>query len=476
MMKLLDKPISALCFIARPSPAFGDGPSDGPEEVIPAAGSVQPDEPPDFSFIERVEAGEAAFDEAKPKPKEEEAPKPKETPKEEAPKVEEVKPVETKETPKPKEEATTKVEGVVPKKPDEPPVLPTDEELDKLQPKPGASSKAMADFNKVKDHAKMAIGRVKALEAENAELKKKAETTVTELPEDVKQKLARADEDRKIAEMFELDNDPVLKADFEKILAASDEALFTKLKALGLPETAEDGKISIANLKAQGLDSSEAKADLKAVLDQVSKFPDPLAHPSLVKALADRKAVQDGKVAKVEELRGNRDAFFKQREEKTKQEQEQWGKAADAHLLKIYDPKNDIWGNNMEIKDGMTAAEKTAAEAHNKALQEVTIPTMRSLIGALHGRDPEKTIEAVYKAMRHDWLAKEFEAYKAGAEKEKTEAAKRIEELTKTAAGVRRVSSAPSGDSLPPDAAGVPAIDASSDDAIDAFRREKGLA
>lgn len=465
-MKPLIKSIASLCFIAKPSPAFGD---EAPMEAAPPeqAEKITDEVPPDYSFIEQ--SGDAPRQGAGSEPE-----KVEESAQGEPEKKEEVKPEPEKPEAVP---AAPKEEAVKKEEPKPVVILPTDEEIEKLQPKPGASSKIVADFNVVKGHAKTAIKRVKELEAQYKVLEEKSKDT--KLPPEIEERLKRADEDRRIAEMFELDNDPVLKTEFTTKLTKADDELFSLLikhPRLALLEKSDDPKVITAEtIRNAGLDTPEGKKYLGAILDRVGEMKDPLLLDEVKDAIKARNAVLKEKGARLETIRTNKDGYLKEREEAAKKEQTGWGQAFDQNLKSLIKPDKDGWVLTREVPATASDAEKKEIEAHNERITKEIVPKFHETIMAIWKRDPAKGSEAVYKSIHHDIIAKELEDLQTKHKTELDAANKRIEELTKTAAGIRRIGSAPNKENVQAEKDLNLPVGASAESSIDAFLAEKGI-
>lgn len=517
MKRILSTSIASLiapCYLGRPIPAFGEGDADDPNRQAGLDDQVAGEVMPDFSFIEAAEAGETAPPDAPAPivatPKPAEATPPPKPPEEAAtPKTGVQKPVvkdpleeleippvkpqqETKEQemPDPKVEAekaaAEKAEAdrlaaegdAAKKKADDeaaaavaagkvPEVkLPTDEEVEAMQLKPGANAKAQSEFARLKNEAlKPALAEVKRLKAALEEVGK-----TPKLTDEQQEVIRRAEEDRAWREAFELENDPKLQTEFKAKSDKVEEDLFKMLQEnprLGMkPEAVEA-------LRKMGLDSDEGREATKKIIAAVKEMDDELLLDEVKDAFKARQNVNKERAARIQELRGKQGDLVAVKTEREKQERTAWASACDTNIVKLVNGKDAFYLK--DIPPTATPEEKAALEAHNKAVQEQTVPAMREGIVAIYQRDPEKTMQYLIDAMSLPHVASERDKLATDLQA----ANDRIAELLRDGSAVRRVSSPSQIQNAPPPkkADAAPSFDPnmSADEAIDAYRKEAGI-
>lgn len=357
--------------------------------------------------------------------------------------------------------------------PPAPKPLPKDDaDIDGMQPKPTASEKTQNDFKALKTIAKEARAEARRVAAEAEELRAKVGTT--ELPADVKEKLARLDEAEKFKQMFELENEPRARAEYTAKLTAAEDKILAKLQTdprLKLPQADADW------LKKVGFDHPEAVAKRNGWFKAIrEKLGDEMLVQEVAGLFRDREGVIQGRAAEVEKLRGDRDAFLKERQEHESGEFKRWGTTADQTLVEL--AKGHDWTDFMKEPDNATPEQKAVVEAHNKRVQEEIVPAFNSAVLDVFNRKPDVTVQHVFNSMR---LKFEVEPELATLKTALAEKEARIAELEQLAQGVRRISQPSQAEAAPVKAAPAVAVEniagakeVSSDDAFDAWRAARG--
>lgn len=356
------------------------------------------------------------------------------------------------------------------KKPEEGYKAPDDAEIEALSLKPGAAKPAITDFKNLKEnYLKPAVAEVKRLKDELEKAK-----TAPGLTPELQKQLDQAKEDRAWRETFDTANDPVLKTEWDAKTAKADEDLYAYLKSP--PFNMTDGQID--TLKKQGLDSQEGKTSRQRIIDAVKKWNDDIALDELKDAFKGRDAVYKQRDSKFKELSAGGEALQKAREEKEKGERITWATEVDKHMFPLIQEHPFL--HLKEKKQGMTQEEEQAVDAWNKNLMEVRVPEIQAGVRALHTRDPKATSAMLIASIALPEVTKARDAALAEVEKLK----QRVAELESDGAAVRRVSqvshvASPAAPVSPSSPSATSAArsngEESADDAIDAYRREKGL-
>ncbi len=495
MKPILKTSIACLCVAGIPRPAYGD-------DTIPQKEDrVEGEIPPDFSFIDKkaesgAQEGQGSQSEppvAPPEPK-----PPVEPPAAEIPAVDPndllpipaSKPQGEEEMPDPKEQAEArkreKQEADEAKKAEDeekakveaaktaPPAaepqevkLPTDEEVEAMQPKPGAPANVIKDFKQLKETVlKPAIAEARRLKAEVEKLK--AAPAITD---EIKQKLERAEDDRAWREAFELQNDPVISAQAKATLEKADDGLIAFLRDDPRLKLSQD---AIDEWKKIGIDSEEGRKTTQKILDTLKSRGDDLLFDDVKQAFRDREGVKRQQAQQIEQLRSKQADLGKIREEREMKERGDWSQATNQGLIKaigeIADETKELFVKK-EIPSDATPEQKKAIESHNEKIDKELVPEIHNAIRAVYGRDPSAA-RYIVQAMRVPALTTSLKT----ATDELAKAKARIAELEGDATKMRRVASPSRMTGAPPPTTEKPQndLDMSADESIDAFLREKG--
>jgi hypothetical protein len=343
--------------------------------------------------------------------------------------------------------------------------LPTEEELEAMQPKPGAPRKVIEDFKKLKDEVvKPALSEVKRLKAELDAAK-----AAPVISEEIKAKLAQAEEDRQYREAHQLEKDPVLAKQFDAKKTEAEDQLFKFLqehpRLKMSPESAKE-------LREMGLDTPEGRTARQEVLKAVKKLDDDMLLDEVKEAFRKRDAVDKEREAKVAELRSKQGGITAVMEEREKEERMEWANKCNFSIIEQVKGKPEFLVK--DIPATATPAEKAAIEAHNKELAEKIVPEFHAGIRAIHARDPEKGMKMLVDSLR---LPK-VEAALKEKETALADALKRIAELEGDSTRMRRISTPSHLNGAPPPAKGKEAADTSdlaAEQSIEQFMNERGL-
>jgi hypothetical protein len=294
-----------------------------------------------------------------------------------------------------------------------------------------------------------------------------------ELPEDVKTKLAQADEDRKFREMFELENDPKARAEYSTKLTAAEDAIIKKLTddpRLKLPK--EEAEWLKANFDTEeGI--KKRNGWFKAIREKVG---DELLVQEVAELFRGRQKLISDRSQEIEKLRGSQGEYLKQRQDQEQGEFKNWGKQADETLLQL--AAGHDWADFMKEPPNATQEQKDVIAAHNKRVQEEVVPAFNKAVLDVWGRNPGETIKHIFESFR---VKQELEPQIASLQAAVAEKDKRIAELEELASGVRRISEVSQAEQSPP-AGTQPAVklgspgdkEASSDEAVDAYLKQRG--
>lgn len=348
---------------------------------------------------------------------------------------------------------------------------PTDEEIDKLQLKPGASKQADTDFKKLKNEV------VKPMAAELRKLKEQAKNGGNQLTPEIEAKLKQAEEDRQWREAFELERDPKLQAEYKTKVEKAEGDLYDLLQNNPRLRMRPE---AIEQLKQMGLDTEQGRAAHQKILEAVKKLNDDILFDEVKDAFKARDGVLKERDKKLAELRTQQGGLQQIREEREKEERMGWAKTCDTHLIGALSSTPDLFALKEAPADATPEA-KALVEAHNKNLKEVIVPAIHEGIRAVWMRDPEKTMQYIVANLRLPAVEKERDGLKAKLD----EALARVAELEGDGARLKRVTSVsqPGGAPPPPTpkeeaarkAEESAAKGGNAEDAVEEFLREKGL-
>lgn len=382
---------------------------------------------------------------------------------------------------KPAEAAKPAVEpakSAAPAKPEAAKPVPADDkDIDAIEPKPNASDRTKNDFKALKESTKAARQYARELEAKL----KEAETKLTgDLPPEIKEKLAAAEESEKFRAMFELENEPKARAAYQQKLTTAEETILKRLmtdERIGLPEKGEGPHKSAEWLKKVGFDSKEGRAQINAWINSIrTSTKDELLADEVKDLFRGRDRVVSERSGEIEKLRTDRDGYLKSRHDEESNQFKSWGQTADTTLMEL--AKGHEWADYMKEPDGATAEQKAFVAAHNERIGKEVVPAFNKAILDVYGRNPKATIEMVFKAFEAD---QELRPQLTAARADIAAKDARIAELEAQSQGVRRITEVSRVEQAPGKVSSTPkgiegAKEASSDDAIEAYMKEKGIA
>lgn len=334
--------------------------------------------------------------------------------------------------------AQPKTEAKTPEPEKKPEIPATDDDIDKLEPKPTASEKTKSEFRTLKEIGKSARLEARTAKARVAELEQKLKDG--SLTDEMQAKLKKADEDANFRAMFELENDPAMRAAYAKKLGTVEENIFKLLQ--DDPRLAMS-KERVDKLREAGIDSEEGQRLQQWIFKTLRDKGKDLLLAEVVQAFHGRQNVIKERAAEIEGLRTNRDAYLKQRQEGERNEYSKWGKTADETLTEICNGED--WVNFKDVPENATAEQKAIIEAHNAKVKNEIAPKFNQAVLDVYKRDPKATSTHIFRSFKLDHVQGRLDT----AESELKQARERIAELEKLAGGVRRVSQVSRADQAP---------------------------
>jgi len=391
---------------------------------------VEGEKAPDFSSLGRPktpkkdeEGGEAPSGTEKPAG---EAPAKPAAPKKEAPKAGE--PAKKEPEAKKPEEKKPEAKPKAPEKPkpgeqkSEPAKIPTDAEIDALQPRADAPKQVVENFKQMRTSMKTLAQTAREAQAEKDALAKEVETlkaTAGKLPPEIEQKLKAADN---FQLLFDAQNHPEFKKEYDGKIEASTEAVYKMLEQNGLkPDIIKQIK-DIAAANGGDVEKWPHWASL------LNKFTDPLAKQEAINAITNRRNAIKAKIDKINTLATDRSAYVKELEKKDHDEKQAWAKELEKHALTIgtgFEPAIE-----KDVPDGATPEIKATIDAHNAKVGEVAKQFQTNVLAA-YNRDPKSIAEMSFAAVKADHYEKQLEETKADLEKTKARLAEAEDKLAK---------------------------------------------
>ena len=165
-------------------------------------------------------------------------------------------------------------------------------DLDAIEPPKDISPRNLVNFDKLRDvakHFKMQAARLPELEQQLQQFQ-----TSQPLPDDVLNELAELRTMRKI---FDTENDPEFKKQFDEKVQGIDDDVLSILRKNGLPEETEK------QLRQLGLDKVAPKWWENSILDKLS-FVD---QERVRKRLAERADISENRAKAIEQFQSNRE-------------------------------------------------------------------------------------------------------------------------------------------------------------------------
>lgn len=308
--------------------------------ALDAAGIGFEGEEPTPSAIETPEASaeEPVIEEPAKEPAVEDDPaveKPKDEPKTD-------KPLVVEETPEEKEQKRVEELSAI--------------DLDKVEPPAGISPRNLVNFDRLRDVAKLHKSRVDELERTVQELKTTAPQSV--LAEEEKKEL---EELRNFRKIFDTENDPEFKRQFDERVSSVDEDVLTILKSNGLPEKVEQ------DIRAIGLGNVSPKFWEQQILPRLSF----VERERVQRRLAERADISDQRKREIEKFTSQRDQVLQEREERQFKQFEEERGAIMHHVEEL--TKDIPWARRVEIPEKAAKEERAKMEAHNKSVEELEV-------------------------------------------------------------------------------------------------------
>ena len=180
--------------------------------------------------------------------------------------------------------------------------------------------------------------------------------TSAELPAEEKKEL---EELRTFRKIFDTENDPEFKKQFDERISSVDEDVFAILKNNGLPEETEK------QMRDLGLGKVNSKFWEQQILPRLP-FVD---QERVRRRLAERADVDDQRVKEVEKFQSQREQTLREREERQLEQFRQEQQVVVQHVEEIR--KGIPWANPLEIPSKATKEERARIEAHNKYVEEL---------------------------------------------------------------------------------------------------------
>jgi len=232
-------------------------------------------------------------------------------------------------------------------------------DLDKVKAPEDVSPRNLVNFNKLRDVAKHYKAQVQATETRLRELEAKAqelETRPAQPPAEIIKELA---EHRQFRKLFDAENDPEFKRQFNEKLQALDTDVLSILRKNGLPEDAEK------QLKALGIDKVSAGWWESEILPKLP-FVD---RERIQKRLAERADVLDQRSKELEKFSSQRDQWLEHEKSQVAERFQQEQTQIDQHLELL--TQNVPWARYQEVPATASRDERAKIEAHNQSVADL---------------------------------------------------------------------------------------------------------
>lgn len=357
--------------------------------------------------------------------------KPKEEPKGEQKPAEQPKPADTTGDTKPSEQEH--------KSSEKPVADEFEKEIEKVQLNKGASPKSGEALGVLKKKALEEHKKAQALSTELGTLKKQVEelSSKTVKPE-------QEEEYKKLKgfyEAFNLQDDPEFNEKHSKAIEAEQSAALELLGQWNLPKTAQDyiaknGGIYEFSISDKLMPPTVTNEDGSRMThaqwysQNIEKAYTPAQKRVIDSRLFKIQAKIDERDQALRDAKSNRENFIKEREEKAKKANEDFGKRIMAHIPKV---TKEIGGDieMKQIPENATPEQKAAIEDHNKKFTEAQQIAKKYISDIT----PENLTEAAAWAAYGKVVAR---PRISELEKSLTESNKKIEELTQKIEGITK--------------------------------------
>lgn len=315
------------------------------------------------------------------------------------------------------------------------PVVPTDEvkpkagelsaeeikalKIDDIKPPEGISPRNVVNFDKLRTVAKhwqTEASRVPELEARLAKLE-----AGESIPEQVK---AELEDLRKFRSVFDVENDPEFKKQFEETTKRIDDEVIAIMKKYNLPESVEK------ELRAAGLDKVPADFWEEQILPKLP-FID---RERLQKRLADRADIVDSREQRLAKAMADRPAYLAEQQQRQSAEFQQYQGEIDATVAEL--TKEISWARMMEVPTDATPDQKAQIDQHNKMVEELGSHLKEALWPTTAAQRAEVACAAVAAVK----LASDVKVLNA----QLAARAKEVEELNKQLNGIKSAGKLPS--------------------------------
>lgn len=312
-------------------------------------------------------------------------------------------------------------------KPDEaklPEIPKDDSDLDALKPKPGVPSHVVKSFDDMR--ARMKTERATARQAIETATKLQQEfealkSSTGKLPEDVEKELEGL---RNFHQLFQAEQDPRFKAQFEAPITKAEESIYAFLKANGMPDKVIE---EIKKVAAENNKDIEAWGAWDKVADSLKN---PIDRQQLLSTLQARRDAIATKDARLREIAGSREKFTEAVGNMDKEEQDKFSKQLEQASIPLA-AAND-WILEEDIPADATAEQRAAIEARNAKAKEYA-GQFGDYSREAYFRNPDKIAEMAVKAVKADHLEAQVESIRV----ERDKATARVKELEDRIAKVR---------------------------------------
>ncbi len=298
--------------------------------------------------------------------------------------------------------------------------LPTDEEIEAMQPPPGSSTKTITHFGELKKQTKLFAQAARESQTKLAEAAKQIET--------LKQSSGGADPKRikyleRVDRIYNRENSQSFQTELAAKQESVDKGLVDTLKGLGMTDeaikTLTDGEAKDADGRViKGLDRFDDawwEKNIKVKLADRS-------WQKVLRALEDRASVPEWKQKQLDAIAADAEALGKEGEAAQQKQVEGWSGALQAAVGKLSEGQE--WCNMKEIPANATKEQKAALEAHNAEVAKHAETYKATVIG-LWNKVPDVCASAAFAVEQVPLLQAKLEASTTA----NAELQKRVDEL-----------------------------------------------
>lgn len=257
-------------------------------------------------------------------------------------------------------------------------------DLDKVEAPAGVSPRNLVNFDKLRE-----IAKIRTKEAET--LKQRVTELESRQPESalVEQEKKELEELRTFRKIFDTENDPEFRRQFDEKITSVDDDLIAILKKNGLTETTEN------SIRELGVGNVSSKFWEQEILPRL-----PLIDQERVRRrLAERADMNDQRAREIEKFQSERGTFLQRQEE---QQLQQFQQERDAIIKHVEDLRKDIpWAHKKEIPPKATKDEIAKIESHNRHVDELEFRFQ----DALYPANPQARAEIAAAAVASTVLA-----------------------------------------------------------------------